>query len=310
MMMKKTMVCTMLAAAVTILGAAGVYASGTDKVEAKGIAFEIPEQIRDLVTVKTDGLEADELVSVYETASLDAAAAEGEEGTGAGWIFSISTIPEDRLKELRCGGMDGMEVFAEDEDVYYVFNHPTDVRMFRASGEEMDEGIDQYTMINEWAFQEVRQEILANNPELDEEFYTNTNLDMHLAQAAYKPGTKFELRSLDYGPDPLDPAALDDDDDYIEDLAEDYTYEMLDDVQAPDGEYYVLAFDEDGEEVRFDFFKGSEDGNLVREVRQDEDEEYEIYYQANPKDADEDQSVTGIMAAWCEEIANGAETDD
>lgn len=308
-MMKKTMVCTMLAAAVTMLGAAGVYASGADKVEAHGIAFEIPEQIRDLVTVKTDGLEADELVSVYETASLDAASAKGEENTGAGWIFSISAVPEDRLKELRCGGMEGMEVFAEDEDTYYVFNHPTDVRMVRASNDEMDKGMDQWTMINEWAFQEVRQEILANNPELDEEFFTNTDLDMHLAQAAYRPGTKFELRAVDYGPDPLDPAALVEDD-YIENLAEDYTYEMADDAEEPAGEYYVLAFDDEGEEVRFDFFKTSEDGNLVREVRQIGDEEYETYFQANAKDADEDQSVTDVMAAWCAEIATGAEMDD
>ena len=308
-MKKKTMTCTILAATVTMLGAAGVFAQSTDRVEAQGIAFELPEEIRDLVTVRTDGLEADELVSVYETASLDAAAERGEEDTGAGWIFSISAIPEDRLRELRCGGMDGMEVFAEDEDVVYVFNHPTDVRMVRASNDEMNKGMDQWTMINEWASQEVRQEILANNPELDEEFYTNTDLDMHLAQAAYRPGTKFELRAVDYGPDPLDPAALGEND-YIEDLAEDYTYEMRDDVEEPAGEYYVLAFDDDREEVRFDFFKTSEDGNLVREVRQIGDEEYETYYQANAKDVDEDQSVTDVMAAWCHEIATGTEMDD
>ena len=308
-MKKKTMTCTILAATVTMLGAAGVFAQSTDRVEAQGIAFELPEEIRDLVTVRTDGLEADELVSVYETASLDAAAERGEEDTGAGWIFSISAIPEDRLRELRCGGMDGMEVFAEDEEVVYVFNHPTDVRMVRASNDEMNKGMDQWTMINEWASQEVRQEILANNPELDEEFYTNTDLDMHLAQAAYRPGTKFELRAVDYGPDPLDPAALGEND-YIEDLAEDYTYEMRDDVEEPAGEYYVLAFDDDGEEVRFDFFKTSEDGNLVREVRQIGDEEYETYYQANAKDVDEDQSVTDVMAAWCHEIATGTEMDD
>ena len=308
-MKKKTMTCTILAATVTMLGAAGVFAQSTDRVEAQGIAFELPEEIRDLVTVRTDGLEADELVSVYETASLDAAAERGEEDTGAGWIFSISAIPEDRLRELRCGGMDGMEVFAEDEDVVYVFNHPTDVRMVRASNDEMNKGMDQWTMINEWASQEVRQEILANNPELDEEFYTNTDLDMHLAQAAYRPGTKFELRAVDYGPDPLDPAALGEND-YIEDLAEDYTYEMRDDVEEPAGEYYVLAFNDDGEEVRFDFFKTSEDGNLVREVRQIGDEEYETYYQANAKDVDEDQSVTDVMAAWCHEIATGTEMDD
>ena len=308
-MKKKTMTCTILAATVTMLGAAGVFAQSTDRVEAQGIAFELPEEIRDLVTVRTDGLEADELVSVYETASLDAAAERGEEDTGAGWIFSISAIPEDRLRELRCGGMDGMEVFAEDEDVVYVFNHPTDVRMVRASNDEMNKGMDQWTMINEWASQEVRQEILANNPELDEEFYTNTDLDMHLAQAAYKPGTKYELRSLSYGPDALDPSALGEDD-YIEDLAEDFTYEILADAEVPDGEYYVLVFDDNGDEVRFDFFEAPEGQNLIREVRKAGDEEYVTFYQANAKDADDDDTAAGIVAKWCAAIANGGEVDD
>jgi hypothetical protein len=114
----------------------------------------------------------------------------------------------------------------------------------------MEEAMDSWSMINEWAWQEVRQEILANNPELELEFYTNTDLDMHLAQAAYKPGTKYELRCLDYGPEALDPTTVDSDD-YIEDLAEDYTYEILPDAEAPDGEYYVMAFDDDGDEVSY-----------------------------------------------------------
>ena len=304
--MKKMMTGMMLAAAVTVLGASGVFADGVDE---QGVKFEIPDEISGLVTVRTEGLKYGELVSLYETASVDAAAAMGDDYDGAGWIFSVSTMPENEVKELRCGGMDGMEVFAEDDDIYYLYNHPTDVRLIRESDEEMEEAMDSWTLINQWAGQEVRQEILANNPELELEFYTNTDLDMHLAQAAYQPGTKYELRCLDYGPDALDPAVLDEDD-YIEELAEDFTYEYLSDVEAPDGEYYVLAFDDDGEEVRFDFFKDPEAGNLIREVRMIGDEEYETFYQANPKDADEDDIPAAIMSEWCAAIANGSEIDD
>jgi hypothetical protein len=307
-MLKKIMTGTALAAAISVFGAAAVFAEGTDKVDSQGIRFEIPEGIRNLVTVKED--EPDAIVSVYETASMDLALTMGKDNEGAGWIFSISAVPEDKMKELRCGGMDGMEVFAEDEDIYYVFNHPTDVRLLRDSDEEMQEAMDQFSKINEWAGQEVRQEILANNPELDEEIYTNTYLDMLLAQAAYGPGIKFELRAVDYGPDPLDPASIDEDD-FIEDLAEDFTYEELFDAEAPAGEYYVLAFDVDGEEVRYDFFKDPEGQNLIREVRMVGDEEYETLYQANPKEAnDADETTTGIVAEWCAAIANGGEVDD
>ena len=309
-MMKKMMTGLFLAAAVTMIGATGVFADGSDTVDTKGIRFEIPEEIRELVTVETEDLDEDELVSVDETASIEAARETGAEIPGAGWIFSISTVPEDRMKELRCGGMDGMNVFAEDEDIYYVYNCPTDVRMIRKNNEEMEKDQEQWSKINEWAYQEVREEILANNPELDEEFYTNTYLDMLLAQAAYMPGTKYELRCLAYGPDPLDPAALDEDD-YIEDLAEDFTYEELSDAQAPDGEYYVMAFDVNGEEVRYDFFTADDSVNLIREVRPVGDDEMVTFYQANPKEPDDaDKTTTGIMAAWCEAIATGAEADD
>ena len=308
--MKKMMTGMMLAAAVTVLGASGVSADGVDKVDVQGIRFEIPEEIRDLVTVKTEGLEEGELVSVYETASIDATKAMGDDYEGAGWIFSIIRVPEDKMKELRCGVLFGMMVFAEDDDIYYVYDHPTDVRLIRESDEEMQEAIEPWSEINEWANREVRQEILANNPELDEASYTNTDLDICLAQAAYQPGTKYELRALDYGPDPLDPSTLDEDD-YIEDLAEDFTYDYLSDVEAPDGEYYVMSFDVYGDEMRFDFFKAPEGQNLIREVRMLGDEEYETFYQAKPKEADDaDKTTTGIVAAWCEAIANNTEADD
>lgn len=308
-MMKKMIAGVMLAAAVTVLGTTTTFAEETGKVEAKGIAFEIPEELKDLVTVKYDSEDPNTIVSVFETASVEAAKAQGEENEGAGWIFSISTVPESEMKKLRCGGMDGMDVFAEDDDIYYVYNHPTDVRFVREQYDDVDADMEQFTKINEWAFQEVRQEILANNPELDEEFFTNTNLDMHLAQAAFDPQAKFALSSLDFGEEPLDPSALDDND-FIEDLANDATYEEIPDAQAPDGEYYVLTFDEGDSKVRYDFFQDPDAMNLIREVRTVGGEEYETFYQANFKDADDaDKTATGIVKEWCEAIANGGEDD-
>ena len=308
--MRKMMTGMMLAAAVAALGASGVFADGVEKVDVQGIRFEIPEEISDLVTVETEGLDENELVSVYETASIEAAEAMGKDYDGAGWIFSIVTVPKDRLKEMRCEDMFGLNIFAEDDDIYYGYNHPTDVRLVRESDEEMTEAREPWIKINEWAAQEVRQEILANNPELDEETYTNTDLDIFLARAAYQPGTEYELRALDFGPDALDPTTLDEDD-YIEELAEDFTYEILPDAEAPDGEYYVIAFNPGDDETRFDFFKDPENQNLIRQVMKIGDKEHETFYMANPKEEDDaDKTTTGIVAAWCEAIANGSEDDD
>lgn len=307
--MKKAMRNMIIGAAVAagaIFGTTAAFAAGVAQVNTQGIAFQIPEKIRDLVDVQTEGLEADTIVSVYETASVEAAKALGEKNDGAGWIFSITRVPEAKMAELRCGAMDGMIVFAEDDGFYYVYNHPTDVRVVREKQEDYETGMEQWSMVNDWAGQEVRQEILANNRELDAEFYTNTNLDIHLAQAAYQPGTKYELRSVDFGPDALDPSILHEND-FIEELTNDITYEVLPDAKAPDGEYYVLAFNDNGEEVRFDFFKDPASQNLIRETRVVDGEEYVTFYQANFKDADDaGKTATRIVEAWCKATAGAA----
>ena len=291
------------------LGAAAVtpvFAEGTAVFESQGIHLDIPEEIRELVTVETDSPDPDTIVSVYETASQEAAKALGLEDPSAGFIFSINAVPESRMKELRCGGMDGMQVFAEDDDIYYIFTTPTDVRFVREQYDDIEEDQAQWSMINEWANKEVRRGILAHNPELDAESYTNTMLDMLLAQAAWKPGTKFELRSLDFGPDPLDPTTLPDND-YIEDLADGFTYEEVNDAEIPDGEYTVLAFETGGEEIRYDFLSG----NLIRETRMVNGEEYTTFYRATAKDADDaDESTEQIVKEWCTAIATGHEYSD
>lgn len=301
--MKKMMITAALAVAATMALSFGAMASEDTKVEAGGLVFEIPAQYKDLVTVETEGLEAGELIRVSETASIEAAKAMGEEENGAGWLFSISGIQENELGKLRCSDMSGREVFAEDEDVYYMFNHPTDVRLLRETNEEMDEAMDQWTALNEWANGEVRDAVLADNPRLEKEICSNTELDMYLARARYD-GLKYKIRSLEIGE--MDPTVFGEDD-FLDEMTEDVSFEEvtdLSDAEQPDGEYIVMAFDD--ENVRFDFFLGEGLENYIREVKTTDDgEEVETLYRAIFEDPVE--SATGIMR---EAIASMAHTDD
>lgn len=301
--MKKMIITAALAVAATMALSFGAMASEDTKVEAGGLVFEIPAQYKDLVTIETEGLEAGELIRVSETASMEAAKAMGEEENGAGWLFSISGIQENELGKLRCSDMSGREVFAEDEDVYYMFNHPTDVRLLRETNEEMDEAMDQWTALNEWANGEVRDAVLADNPRLEKEICSNTELDMYLARARYD-GLKYKIRSLEIGE--MDPTVFGEDD-FLDEMTEDVSFEEvtdLSDVEQPDGEYIVMAFDD--ENVRFDFFLGEGLENYIREVKTTDDgEEVETLYRAIFEDPEE--SATGIMR---EAIASMAHTDD
>ena len=67
-------------AATVILGASAAFAEGTTKVDTNGIAFQVPEQLSDLVNVQTENLGEDTLVSVFEKASVEAS--ENKSATG------------------------------------------------------------------------------------------------------------------------------------------------------------------------------------------------------------------------------------
>ena len=295
--MKKKMIAGAMVAAAVALGSMTAFAAGIEKVDIDGITFEIPEEIRDLVTVQTQLGSEDEIVMVSETASRDAALAmEDEDVEYAGWLFTITKMREEDVEKLRCGGMEGMNVFAEDDDIYYVFNHPTDVRFVREQYEDIDADMEQWNLVNEWAGT-VCDEILGNNPELDAVSFSNTDLDMHLAKIAFGEDVKVVFKSLEFGE--LDPSTLKEDD-YIDDLTDDVTFEYAQDQEAiPDGEYIVMEFPE--ENVRFDFFKSEE--NTVREViTLDDGEEITQLFKASFEE-DADKTATGIMQAWCEAIA-------
>ena len=95
--------------------------------------------------------------------------------------------------------------------------------------------------------------------------------------------------------------------DFLDEMTEDVSFEEvtdLSDAEQPDGEYIVMAFDD--ENVRFDFFLGEGLENYIREVKTTDDgEEVETLYRAIFEDPEE--SATGIMR---EAIASMAHTDD
>ncbi len=301
--MKKTGIAFMMAAAVVVAAAAGTMAE-EQKIEAGGLVFEFPEEYKDQLTIQTEGLNEGELIRVSETASIEAA---GSEKDGAGLLFSICTLDEDKLKEYRCDDMSGMDVFAEKDGTYYVSAHPTDVTLARATDEEMEASMDQWTALNKWAAEDFREAMIADNG-LNKKVYTNTDVDIHLARALFQEDAKYEIRSLDFGT--LDPSVYPEKKE-LKELAESATFtyvdpETLSPEETPDGEYIVMAFDE--ERMQFDFFLGEDFGNYVRQTITPEDEDEEpvvVLFKASFEDPE--KTATGMMKEYADAIIKAKE---
>lgn len=207
-----------------------------------------------------ENFEEEDVLVVSELASQSAAEAMGEDTDGAGELFRIVRVTEDKLHSLLTGDMSGIKVFAKDEyGTYYLFCTPTDVRIVRATNEEMTESMEKWAELNEWAHGELCNEILSYSSELTPVNFTNTELDMCLARIAYDKYTDYTISSTEFGE--LKPQKVDAKP-YAEKLLEG-TFVEVEDLEAPDGEYFVLNFPE--YEVRYDFFVTNK--NLVREVR-------------------------------------------
>ena len=107
------------------------------------------------------------LFSVAERASVEATPRGLEEDTGAGWLFTIGFVGEQKISELMENDVPGQELFAKDgEGNFYLYYHPTDVRYVRESPEAMERDQGQWRELNEWAWDSVRQEFLKDNPQL------------------------------------------------------------------------------------------------------------------------------------------------
>ena len=145
-----------------------------------GYTLEIKPKYNALVTVETP--ENDEngiLFAVSETASLEAGGYEG-----AGWLFSIGKVGEDRLHEMLCCDMSGESIFAKDGDGnYFVCYYPTDVRFERATAEEMSRDAAQWSMLCEWA--SGMADSFESKNGLEYASYGNTEIEMYISRAAW-----------------------------------------------------------------------------------------------------------------------------
>ena len=236
----------------------------------------------------------EDVVIVSERASKEAAEAMSEEDTeGIGELFRIVRVSENRLHELLCGDMSGIEAFAKDESgKYYLFCTPTDVRYVRKTNEQMNEDIEQWTELNSWARGELKNEILSISEGISGVYFTNTMLDMYLARIAYAKDVKYTISTTEFGP--LEPGNVDPTE-YAEFLLSG-TFAPMDFIdEEPDGEYVVLNFPEEG--VRYDFFEANK--NLVREVRGD----YVTFYKRGLPDP---VNNTEVMQKWYDALAKQA----
>ena len=253
--------------------------------ECDGVKLIVPLEYDPQLIVETgkDG----ELFSVSETASVEAAKKLGEDASGAGFLFAVARVSRDEVNAMRCYDMSGTDIVAQDADgACYVFYRPTDVRIVREESiTEADQTI--WSELNEWAAS-VRESFIAENG-LTALTYGNSVVEMALARAAYG-GAAYTISTLEFGPlepDGVDPSP------YVERLTAGGRVEYCDD-EAPDGEYAVLTFPEEG--VRYDFFFAP--GNYIREVYDDGTENlFKAEY------ADASLQVSAVVEEWYHAVA-------
>ena len=269
--------------------------------ENNGFRLVIPLEYNELlnVTPGTDGDENGVLFAVSEKASVEAAEKQGYGGDGYGELFAIGRITKDDLNKRLCYDMSGQEVFAQDADGNcYMFYHPTDVRFYRETTEQMTKDQEQWTKLNGWARGKARDSFLAENAGLTAVSCDNSEISMFLARAAYMDGANYTLSTTAFGP--LAPKGVDAAP-FVEKLLQNVTVEPVDSSETPDGEYVVLYFTDD--DYRFDFFRMEGKENYCRQtwLNGENEQLYKLTF------ADGTIKASEVMQAWYDALveANG-----
>ena len=270
-------------------------AQQTESAAAAELQVRIPEAYQDLLVTEQPENSADgTLISVSEKESIETAKARGWEYDGAGWLFSIRKIPEEELHQLLCADMSGEEVFAKDaEGGYYLYCHPTDVRLVRENNDKMMEASEQWAELNQWAAG-VPEELLEETDWLTPVSYGNSSPEICLFQVLYDPEVKYTVSTTEFGP--LEPVGVDPAP-YISRLTEHADFSVVNE-EAPDGEYVVLYFPD--QDIRLDFF--SADENLLRMTWSDG--RFEQFYRMTFEDPE--VRATRVMQEWYDAIAEAA----
>ena len=261
------------------------------------LTLSVPSEYDKIVEVKTpENSEDGTLFTLSELASLEyGQKLHPGEDWGDGWLFGIERIDEDTLHEMLCYDMSGVVPFACDESgSYYVFCHPTDVRLVRESYDidPDSEDIKQWSALNEWAW-EVQGAFASENEGITLRSFTNTDVDRLLNQLAYLEEEPYTLTSPSFGT--LEPGSVEKEP-FLDRLLEGVSFTMTDSENVPDGEFIVLDLPQAGEEL--DFFLG--DGNLVREIYDGEETLYRASYENG------ETVAADVIQAWYDALAEDA----
>ncbi len=290
-MKKKILLCIVLTALLLSLVACGTNENdAVNVIENGGLQLTIPAEYAALVIAETPE-DADQgvLFTVSEKASVEAAEAMGEDNSGAGWLFDIARVSADELHEMLCSDMSDREVMASDVDGnYYVYYHPTDVRLVRETTEEMNEAMEQWSQLNEWA-NSVRKSFASENNALTAYTRGNSTLEIYLNRIAYMSDTNYTISTLEYGP--MEANGVDASE-YVGKLLEGVTYEDVDINETPSGEYAVINFPDD--DIRFDFFFQEGKENYIRQTWNNG--ENEMLYKATF--ADGKSKASELVSYW------------
>ena len=278
--------------------AAGAPSEETTIYTNGGMILSVPVEYDELLVVETQKESEDgTLFTVSEKESVQWGERQHPgEDWGDGWLFGIRKIGEKELHEMLCYDMPGEVPFAKDgKENYYVFSHPTDVRLVRESYDfdSESEDVKQWTALNEWAWK-VPKSVLTDNAGLTSYTVTNTPVDVCLYRLAYLEDEFYMIGTPQYGS--LSPNGVNKMP-YVKKLLDGVTYKLVDSSETPDGEFVVLHLPDSGE--RLDFFFA--DGNYVREIH----DEVETLYRASY--SNKDFSAAQVMQDWYDALAKAGQ---
>lgn len=276
---------------------ASFAASGEDHLyQQDGLCLRIPRDYDSLLLTKVGT--GQELFSVAERASIEAAKKEYAEYEGAGWLFAIGKISASELHEMLCNDMTGRKLFAQDNDgSYYIFYHPTDVRYMRETPEAMQKDQELWSKLCFWAWNDIPKHFIDDN-NLISINADNSSIGIYLARVIYKPGTDYTVskngkKALTGNVGETTP--------FVNMLLYGNTFEMISEKKKPQGEYLSLTLP--SENVVLDFFQ-SEGSTYVLEKRPGLEDNL---YKAVP--IEEHAEALSVMQDWhAELVANRTHT--
>ena len=267
--------------------------------ENRGYKLSVPGELADKITVEAPDLNDDGVIfSAYETKSVEAAKAKGNDNLGYGWLFTITERNEEEARKMMIDAIGDQQPIAVTADgVYLIFNHPTDVRYERATVEDMDKDQGEWTAACEWANSIMKN--FAKENGLTVIGFNNTLAESALAKAAFDKEANYTISTTEHGPlapNGVDPLP------FYEKMTKGALYENVDvaENEVPDGEYVVLAFPD--EQVRYDFFFAEGSENLIRTIHTPEGgEEYTSFTKVTFEDGT--SKASEIMNEWYKAIA-------